>query len=58
MFRSSTIIRKLVLSLAKVITLGKIIGYVAVWRHVLEWCVCCVLCRSPLFIVCNKEFLL
>jgi hypothetical protein len=30
MFRSSTIIRELVLSLAKVITLGKIIGYVVV----------------------------
>jgi hypothetical protein len=48
MFRFTTIIKELVLSLAKVITLGKIIGYVVVWQHVLEWRVCCVLCRMRL----------
>jgi hypothetical protein len=43
MFRSSTIIRELVRSLAKIM-LGHyvLIGYVVVWRHVLG--VACVLC--------------
>jgi hypothetical protein len=47
MFRSSIIIRKLVLSLAKVTLKHSVklcpIGYLVVWQHVLEWCVC-VLC--------------
>jgi hypothetical protein len=41
MFRSSTIIRELVLSLAKVMLEHSVdyvlIGYVVVWQHVLEW---------------------
>jgi hypothetical protein len=49
MFRSTTIIRELVLSLAKV-TLEHSVKhvvkyYVVVWQHVLGWRVCCVLCR-------------
>jgi hypothetical protein len=44
MFQYSTIIRELVLSLAKVILKHSVnyvlIGYVVVWQHVLEWCVC------------------
>jgi hypothetical protein len=46
MFRSSTIIRELVLSLAKVMLEHSVhyvlIGYVVVWQHVLEWRVWCV----------------
>jgi hypothetical protein len=46
MFRSSTIIRELVLSLAKVMLEHSVnyvlIGYVVVWQHVLEWRVLCV----------------
>jgi hypothetical protein len=52
MFRSSTIIRELVLSLAKVVLEHSVsyvlVGYVVVWQHVLEWRVCCVLCRMRL----------
>jgi hypothetical protein len=52
MFRSTTIIRGLVLSLAKVILKHSVkyvvICYVVVWLHVLEWPVCCVLCRMRL----------
>jgi hypothetical protein len=57
MFRSSTILRELVWSLAKVTLYFVLIGYV-LWQHVLkvacvlcavqngtEWRVCCVLCR-------------
>jgi hypothetical protein len=44
MFRSTTIIRELVLSLAKVILKHSvkyvIIYYVVVWQHVFEWPVC------------------
>jgi hypothetical protein len=43
MFRSSTTVRELVLSLAKVILEHYIlIGYVVVWQHVLG--VACVVC--------------
>jgi hypothetical protein len=52
MFRSTTIIRELVLSLAKTILKHSVkytvICYVAVWQHVLEWRVWCVLCRMRL----------
>jgi hypothetical protein len=53
MFRSSTIIRELVLSLAKVMLEHSVnyvfICYVVVWQHVFEWRVCCVLCRMRLW---------
>jgi hypothetical protein len=56
MFRSSTIIRELVLSLDEVMLENSVncvlIGYVVVWQHVLEWRVCCVLCRMRLSGVC------
>jgi hypothetical protein len=53
MFRSSTIIRELVLSLAKVMLEHCVlIGFVVVWQNVWEWCVCCVLCRMRLSGVC------
>jgi hypothetical protein len=46
MFRSSTVIRELVLSLAKVMLEHSVnyvlIGYMVVWQHVLECRVCCV----------------
>jgi hypothetical protein len=52
MFRSSTIIREILQSLAKVMLEHSVnyvlIGYVVVWQHVLEWRVCCVLCRMRL----------
>jgi hypothetical protein len=52
MFRSSTIIRELVLCLAKVMLEHSLnyvlVGYVVVWQHVLEWRVYCVLCRMRL----------
>ena len=54
MFRSSTIIRELALNLAKVIFMSKHLVklnryYCAVvWQHVMEWCVCCMLCRMQL----------
>jgi hypothetical protein len=55
MFRSSTIIRELVLSLATVMLEHSVnyvlIGYMVVWQHVLEWRVCCVLCRMRLKMV-------
>jgi hypothetical protein len=50
MFGSTTIIRELLLSLAKVILKHSVkyvvICYVVVWQHVFEWLVCCVLCRQ------------
>jgi hypothetical protein len=62
MFRSSTIIKGLVVSLAKVMLEHSrnyiLIGYVVVWQHVLEWRVCCVLCRmglSGVCVVCCEE---
>ena len=51
MFRSSTIIRELALNLAKVIFILKRSVklrrhyYAVVWQHVMEWRVCCMLCR-------------
>jgi hypothetical protein len=46
MFRSSTIVRELVLSLDKVcLNIYVLIGYVVVWQHVLG--VACVLCAVP-----------
>ena len=51
MFRSSTIIRKLALNLVKVTFTLKIRGHyvvnydAVVWQHVMEWRVCCMLCR-------------
>jgi hypothetical protein len=48
MFRSTTIIRELILSLAKVILKHSlkyvVIGYVVMWQHVIERSVCCMLC--------------
>ena len=51
MFLSSTILRELIESLAKVIFQLKHsvklrhIYYVEMWQHVVKWCVCCLLCR-------------
>jgi hypothetical protein len=49
MFRSTTIIRELVLSLAKVILkkLGKIMSLCGSVAACLEWRVCCVPCTPP-----------
>ena len=50
MFRSSTMIRELVLNLAKVIFMlkhsVKLCRYMllVMWQHVAEWRFCCVLC--------------
>ena len=53
MFRSSTIIRELALNLVKVIFMLKHSVklrhyYAVVWQHVMEWHVCCMLCRMRL----------
>ena len=51
MFRSSDIFTELVQSLAKVIFKLKHsvklrrMYYVEMWQHVVEWRVCCLLCR-------------
>ena len=58
MFRSSTIIRELALNLAKVIFMLKhsvelryyYYYYAVVWQHVMEWRVCCMLCRMRLMV--------
>ena len=54
MYRSSTIIRELALNLAKVTFMLKHsvklrrYYYAVVWQHVMEWRVCCMLCRMRL----------
>jgi hypothetical protein len=54
MFRSTTIIRGLVLNLAKVIFKLKhvITCYLVMWQHFIERSVCCVRCRMGLGSVC------
>jgi hypothetical protein len=58
MLRSTTIIRELVLSLAKVIFIlkhsVKLRRYcdLVMWQHVIERSVCCVLCRMRLSRIC------
>ena len=52
MFRSTTIIREVVLNLAKVIFMLKhsvklaVICYLVMWQHVTERRVCCVVCTQ------------
>jgi len=61
MFRSLITIRELVQSLAKVISLlkhsVKLHHYILVemWQHVMEWRVCCLLCRLILFLRLVKD---